>query len=162
MDVYILRHGESTFNVNHLDDTINCPLTSNGIKQSMALNDSSFSKHYSLIISSPLRRCLDTLKLSKLTFDDFEINDLFREIRSGCKSDLLNENEAIIIESEQEIKERITKINECLLKKKDLNLSNILIVTHADLIWNLTAYEVNGELFGKWLKNAELFHWKCI
>jgi broad specificity phosphatase PhoE len=158
MNIYFLRHAESTFNVNPLDDFIDCLLTPNGIQQSIDLNNS----HYSLIICSPLRRCIDTLKYSKITFDQFEINDLFREIRTGCKSDLLNENEMIFIENEEQIKQRIDQINSYLLDKKQLNISNILIITHADLVWNLTAHQINGELFGTWLNNAELFHWKQI
>jgi broad specificity phosphatase PhoE len=158
MDIYFLRHGESTFNLDPDNDTIDCPLTINGIEQANQLN----SSHYSLIICSPLRRCIETFKHSKITSDQFEINDLFREIRSGCKSDLLNENENILIENEQDIKQRISQINSYLLEKKQLNISNILIITHADLVWNLTANQINGELFGTWLNNTELFHWKQI
>ena len=162
MDIYFLRHAESTFNVNPSDDTFDCPLTSNGIQQSIHLDCSSLPNHYSLIICSPLRRCLDTFKFSKLTSDEFEINDLFREIRSGCQSDLLNENETIITEDEQQIKQRINQTNDYLLSKKQLNITNILIITHADLVWNLTAHQVNEEYFGTWLNNAQLFHWKQI
>ena len=158
MDIYFLRHGESTFNLDPDNDTIDCPLTINGIEQSNQLN----SSHYSLIICSPLRRCIETFKYSKLTSDQFEFNDLFREIRSGCKSDLLNENENILIENEEDIKQRISQINSYLLEKKQLNISNILIITHADLVWNLTAKQINEELFGTWLNNTELFHWKQI
>ena len=162
MNIYFLRHAESTFNVNPLDDTVDCPLTSKGTEQSLHLNRCLWPNHYSLIISSPLRRCLDTFKLLQVTYDEFEINDLFREIRSGYKSDLLNENETNLIENEQEIKQRINEINDYLLKKKQANISNVLIITHADLIWKLTSYEINGEYFGKWLNNAELYHWKQI
>ncbi|CAF3918760.1 unnamed protein product [Rotaria sp. Silwood1] len=115
MDIYIVRHGESRYNVNPLDDIINCPLTSYGIEQSIDLNKSSYPKHYSLIISSPLRRCLDTIKSSKITSDLFEINDLFREIYTGRKSDLLYDNEHIFIENEQLINERIKRINDLFI-----------------------------------------------
>jgi len=162
MDIYFLRHGQSTFNENPNNDFIDCSLTLNGIQQAMTIDLSSFPNHYSLIICSPLRRCIDTLKHSKLTYDQFEINHLFREIRSGCKSDLLNENENIIMENAEDIKTRINLIKNYLLEKKQLNISNILIITHADLVWNLTSYQIDGELFGTWLDNAQLFHWKQI
>ncbi|CAF3072557.1 unnamed protein product [Rotaria sp. Silwood2] len=162
MNIYIVRHGESIYNDNPLNDSIDCPLTSYGIEQSINLYNSSFPKHYSLIISSPLRRCLDTIKLSKISSDKFEINNLFREIYSGCKSDLLYDNETILIDNEQQIKQRIQQINDYLFKKKQFNISNILIVTHADLVWNLTSYEIDGEPFGTWLNNAQLFYWKQI
>ncbi|CAF1193848.1 unnamed protein product [Rotaria sordida] len=162
MYIYIVRHGESTYNANPLDDTIDCPLTSNGIEQSIKLNSSSYPNYYSLIVSSPLRRCLDTIKLSNISCDHFEINNLFREIYGGCKSDLLYDNETISIEDDQQIKQRIQLINYYLLEKKQSNISNILIVTHADLIWNLTSYQINEETFGTWLNNAEIFHWKQI
>lgn len=160
MEIYFLRHGESKYNANPLDDIIDCPLTSYGIEQSIKIKScfESYPKHYSLIICSPLRRCIDTIKLSGITFDEFEINNLFREINSGSKCDLLYENEPFLIENEQDIKERIIYINNYLIEKKSLNkYSTILIVTHADLIWYLTSYEINGELFGKWIDNAHLF-----
>jgi broad specificity phosphatase PhoE len=160
MDIYFLRHGQSTFNLDPKNDFIDCSLTLNGIEQSKSIDFSSFPKHYSLIICSPLRRCIETFNYSKITFDQFEINDLFREIRSGCQSDLLNENENIFIENEEEIKQRINQIKNYFLEKKQLNISNILIITHADLVWNLTAYQIDGENFGTWLNNAQLFHWK--
>jgi broad specificity phosphatase PhoE len=162
MDIYFLRHAESTFNIDPKKDFIDCRLTSIGIQQANQIDFSSFPNHYSLITCSPLRRCLETFKYSKLTSDQFEVNHLFREIRSGCQSDLLNENENILIENEQDLKQRINQINNYLLEKKQLNISNILIITHSDLVWNLTAHQINGESFGTWLKNAELFHWKQI
>lgn len=162
MDIYFLRHGQSTFNENPKNDLIDCSLTLNGIEQVKQIDLSSFPNHYSLVICSPLRRCLQTLQNSKLTYDQFEINDLFREIHSGCQSDLLNENENILIENEKDVQQRINKIKNYLLEKKQLNISNILIITHADLVWNLTSYDVNDELFGTWLNNAQLFHWKQI
>lgn len=162
MDIYFLRHGESVFNENPNNDLIDCSLTLNGIEQSKQIDFNSYPNHYSLIICSPLRRCIQTFENSKITFDQFEINDLFREIRSGCKSDLLNENENIIIENEEDIQLRINQINNYLIEKKQSNISNILIITHADLVWNLTSYIFNGESFGTWLNNAQLFHWKNI
>jgi broad specificity phosphatase PhoE len=162
MDIYFLRHGESLFNFDSKNDFIDCSLTLNGINQSKQIYFNEYPKHYSLIICSPLSRCIQTLKSSNITFEHLEINHLVREIYSGCQSDLLNENEKIFIENEEQIQQRINQINLYLLEKKQFNFSNILIITHADLVWNLTAKNVNGELFGTWLDNAQLFHWKQI
>jgi broad specificity phosphatase PhoE len=162
MDIYFLRHGESLFNLDNKNDFIDCSLTFNGISQSKQIDFNQYPKHYSLIICSPLSRCIQTFQHSNITYDQFEINDLFREIRSGCQSDLLNENENILIETDEQIQQRINQIHFYLSEKKQLNIQNILILTHADLIWNLTSKNINGELFGIWLNNAQLIHWKQI
>lgn len=159
MNVYFLRHGQSLFNFNNEDDQIDCSLTLLGIEQSKNIE----SKFFSLVICSPLSRCIQTLKHSKITFDSLQINHLVREIQSGCKSDLLNESEPIRFENEQEIQQRINDIHQYLVEIKDeFRGKDILIVSHADLIWNLTGREINGERFGSWLNNAELFHWKIF
>lgn len=162
MDVYFLRHGQSLFNLNENNDLIDCSLTSLGMEQSKTIEFHSHPKHYSLIISSPLSRCLQTFNHSNLTSDHFQINDLFREIQTGCKSDLLNENEEISIDTDEQIHQRIDQINNYLIELKDKNYQNILIISHGDLIWYLTSKEIHGELFGTWLNNCELFHWKKI
>ena len=159
MDVYFLRHGESLFNLNKNNDLIDCSLTSLGIEQSKTISN---PKHYSLIISSPLSRCLQTFDHSNLTCDHFQINHLFREIQTGFQSDLLNENEEVSIDSEEQIHQRIDQIKNYLIELKEKNYENILIISHADLIWYLTSKEIQGELFGNWLNNCELFHWKKI
>ena len=163
MNVYFLRHGQSVFNFDPSNDLLDCSLTPLGIEQSMEIDFNSSPKHYSLVICSPLSRCIQTFAHSSITFDSMEVNHLFREIQSACRSDLLDENESISIDTPEQIQTRIDQINSYLLELKDkLAGKNLLIVSHADLIWHLTAREFHGELFGTWLKNAELFHWKTI
>ena len=163
MNVYFLRHGQSLFNFDPSNDLIDCSLTELGIKQSIDIHFQSFPQHYSLVLCSPLSRCIQTLEYSNITFDSMEINHLFREIQSGCRSDLLNENESISIDTEQQIQQRIDQIHDYLFQIKDkFQGENLLIVSHADLIWHLTAKEIQGELFGTWLNNAELLHWKLF
>lgn len=162
MDIYFLRHAQSLYNADPSDDMIDCPLTDLGKKQATDLKETDYPKHYDLIVCSPLRRCLETLKYSTITYDQLEINDLFREIRSGCKSDLLNLEESVLIETEQDLQTRIDQINDYLTKKKSENLSNILLVTHSDLVWRLSSYDVEGEMFGIWLNNAQIYHWKKV
>lgn len=159
MDVYFLRHGQSLFNLNETNDIIDCPLSSLGIEQSKTIQLNSSPQHYSLIICSPLRRCLQTYSYSNFTSDRFEVNDLFREIQTGFRSDLLNENEQIHIDTDEEIRQRILQIENYLNELKE---KNVLIICHGDLVWYLTSKKIQGEFFGTWLNNCELFHWKTI
>lgn len=164
MKIYFLRHCESEFNANPLNDQINCSLTEQGIEQSLHIFDH-FEKginEFDLIISSPLRRCLETIKYSMIKDFPVEINYLFREIRQGSLCDLLNEKEEIRYETEKDIERRIGKIHEFLLEKKSKNVQSMLIVGHADLFFQLTSYQYEGETFGKWFRNGEILLWKIF
>lgn len=163
MKVYLLRHCESEFNANPSDDRIDCSLTERGIEQCQHLFDH-FEEEpsFDLIVSSPLRRCLDTIRYSSMKDVPVAINHLFREIRQGSLCDLLNEQEEIRHETDADIQRRVEQIDEFLLKSKSENIRSILIVGHADLFFQLTSYEYQGETFGKWLRNGEMLLWKTI
>ena len=146
MEIYLLRHAESLFNTGESDER-DVELSINGLSQAKLLTG-----HYDIIICSPLRRCLDTLKYSKITFDSLIIDPLVRE-RIVENSDLMV-NEIRGFEDEYELFERIKMF------KNKLNLmpndKRILIVGHSDYFWYLTSYTFAGLRFGKWIKNAEI------
>lgn len=160
MKIYLLRHCESLFNENEENDLINCSLTRTGIEQAKHLD--SMEKQFDLVICSPLYRSIQTFIYSNLSFLRLQINELFREIYLGCKSDLLYENELIPIDDDQSIRQTVENINQFLFNLTQFNYNNVLIVTHADLIWHLTSRQFNGETFGKWLNNGEMICWKQI
>lgn len=106
VNVYFIRHSESEFNVayhNYWDgkkeydpenivtdrnddyhlqmskkNLIDCGITKKGKKECKKI-----SGNYDLIISSPMRRCLETLEFSNIEYNkkDLIICDLFREIQ---------------------------------------------------------------------------------
>jgi len=162
MNIYLLRHCESLFNENETNDLINCSLSRRGIEQAKQINLNSIEKQFNLVICSPLYRSIQTFIYSTLSFQRLEVNNLFREIYLGCKSDLLHENESISIDTDESIRQRLEQIQRFLVNLKQFNYENVLIVTHADLVWNLTSREFDGETFGQWLQNGEVFFWKQI
>ena len=146
MEIYLLRHAESLFNIGESDER-DIELSINGISQAKLLTG-----YYDIIICSPLRRCLDTLNYSKITFDTLIIEPLVRE-QIVENSDLMV-NEIRGFETEFELLERIDMF------KNKLNLmpndKKILIIGHSDYFWHLTSYTFVGLRFGKWIKNAEI------
>ena len=88
MKISYLRHCESSFNVNPVNDDIDCSLTDWGIEQAKTIVNEMDDKSFDLIVCSPLKRCRETLFYSQIRSNQVEINELFREIRQGCRSDL--------------------------------------------------------------------------
>ncbi|CAF0734273.1 unnamed protein product [Didymodactylos carnosus] len=149
MHLYLMRHAESEQNVHPENDSVNCSLTLNGQKQAASLSD-----YYDLVLCSPLARCRQTLEYANIHYDQLIICNLIREVIT-CETDLLFEKEQEY-ETDFDVQKRIQLLNNYLNELKDEKKYNrVLLLSHSDLIWNLTAYEVDGELFGKWLNNAE-------
>ncbi len=127
--ITLIRHAESIYNKTMDNSLINCGLTDEGKIQSSKLE-----YNFDLIIVSPLKRALDTLKYSNITYKNLEISDLFREYKTnGCD---YFENEAIISETEEELYSRIKQAKQYI---STLNQSNIGVVTHGDFIWWFTS-----------------------
>ncbi|CAF1012229.1 unnamed protein product [Adineta steineri] len=169
MEVYLLRHAESEYNVDPVNnDFIDCSITSNGQQQAATLNVSQHS--FDLILCSPLRRCRQTVDYSSLlepsSNTKFEICYLLREqIKAKC--DLLEgeQTDILIEESDESVEKRINELNEYLETLKSTNFPNykkILLVSHADFLWNLTSHKIENEKFGTWLNNCELIYWKTF
>lgn len=147
MPIKFLRHCEAFHNINnnyyeHNDTS----LTPNGVDQAEKLTG-----HYDLILCSPMRRCKETLLYSNITHNKVYICNLFREYKThNC--DLMHSEEKEF-ESEFEILNRISLIDTYI---SDLPRDkNILIITHADLLWYLSSHVREDERFGTWIKNGE-------
>ena len=69
------------------------------------------------------------------------------------------ENEEIIFENENDVIERLNKIK-IYFKKLKLNEKRILILSHSDIIWNITKFKKGDEYFGNWLKNGEILEFE--
>ncbi|UJR15988.1 hypothetical protein I4U23_002907 [Adineta vaga] len=169
MEVYLLRHAESEFNVDPVNkDFIDCSITNNGQQQAASLDLTQHS--FDLILCSPLRRCRQTVEYSSLLKSTsppkFEICNLLRE-HIKEKSDLLEGEQTDVFqeETDESVEKRIHELNEYLSMLKLNNPSiyrKALLVSHSDFIWKLTSYEFENEKFGQWLKNCEMIFWKTF
>lgn len=145
MQITLLRHAESEFNVG-ISDEPDVDLTDKGRLQAASLTG-----HYDLVLCSPLRRCLETLTRSNITYDEFRIEPLLREQITN-QSDLLP-GETFELESEEHLLDRIEKITLSLKGER----GSILLVTHSDFIWYWSSHLYESERFGKHLGNAETY-----
>ena len=129
MEVYLLRHAESDYNVDPINkDFIDCSLTLNGQQQAAALNLSPHS--FDLILCSPLRRCRQTIDHSSLfqssSHAKLETCLLLRE-QLKAKCDLLEgeETEVLQEETEESVEKRVYELNEYLKMLKSTNSSQL-------------------------------------
>lgn len=143
-----MRHAESLFNINLSNDR-DVGLSDYGINQA-----SNITGYYDIVICSPLKRCIETLKYSNIKYDKLIIEPIVREvIKDNCDL-MINENEPY--ENENNVIKRIELFKQKLqLYKEQL----ILVLCHSDFIWYLTSYDINGERFGKYIDNAEVIEY---
>lgn len=169
MEIYLLRHAESEYNVDPVNnDLIDCSLTCQGEQQATALQLS--NHHFDLILCSPLHRCRQTVHYATLLQEtsrmNIEICFLLREqIKAKCDLLLDEGTEVLQEESNESVRTRVQELNnqlQWLRSTKCPPYKKILLVSHADFLWNLTSYEVGDERFGTWLANCELIFWKTL
>lgn len=143
--ITILRHCESIYNIDPESKEIDCGLTEVGIRKAFDIVGS-----YDLVICSPMLRCLQTLAYSQIEYKKIIMSDACREYKQKY-CDFL-EDESIIVETEEELLLRVAEFKKYIKSLKNLK---ILVISHADFLFWLTSYKVNGEVFGKWLDNGE-------
>ena len=137
--IHVLRHCEALHNISGIYD-YDTNLTSNGV-----LHAQSLCGDYDYIICSPLKRCIQTYKHSKINCIDGETNNNAREqILNIC--DMMTDIE--IPETFNDMMNRIYDLKEYLANKK-FNNKKILIVTHKHVISALSNNNIanadNGE-----------------
>jgi broad specificity phosphatase PhoE len=158
--VLFLRHCESIFNATGVDEkgffyllTLDCDLSEFGIQQAKQLR---LDVVFDVILCSPLKRCLSTLKYSSIQYKECKVENIFREYKLN-RCDFLENEDFSILETESELQERVDKIKE-YLKELNVKENSVLIISHSDLIWNITKEKKEEEYFGKWLKNGEIIN----
>ncbi len=119
--MFFCRHAESQGNIGIV--CVDAPLTPKGIEQAKTLGG-----HFDCVIVSPLRRTIETLHYSNITYDHLIINNHFRERIFASHDQLLLE--AVTVENDNEFFDRVNffKIQLEEYKKK---YSSILLIGHA-------------------------------
>lgn len=121
--VFFTRHAQSIANVSNYIG-IDAPLTLTGRQQAHLLNG-----HYDLIVISPLRRCVETLLYSGITYGKIIVNNNIREIINATGNILPNE-EYTGCESDHEFFARVEQFTKDL-EEYCKTYKKILIVSHA-------------------------------
>lgn len=143
MNLYVVRHGETIWNVEHkVQGITDIPLTNKGIKEAEELIDLIKSLNIDVVISSPLIRAKETAKIlvdSKLPINtddrikerDWGFNegaDIDSVDKWDCWDVILN-TKVQNIECIQDFMYRVSSfIEDIKIKYKD---KNVLVVTHS-------------------------------
>jgi len=157
----LIRHCESVFNVNQQSKKLNVPLSIKGRIHAQTLK---IPASVSRVVCSPLRRCLDTVKLSTLELvHQKEVQSLCREHRTD-PCDFLH-GESVETESEASVIRRVDEFKEWLREQHaaepQASRSMWAIVGHADFFFYFTGNLCtdDGEYYGQWLDNGQLLEW---
>lgn len=180
--VHLLRHCESLFNTGDDTASTDVPLSAKGEHQASKLTG-----EFDLVIVSPLRRAEQTLELSKIRWHQLcsqcylvrehvvDLCDVLSHERpsistsstSASSSQYFNADGTLRKESDAELAARVVAFKRFLsfVLAACPSVRSVLIVSHADFLWRLTARKIKGdddedELFGQWLDNGELYKWK--
>ncbi len=143
MNLYVVRHGKTIWNIeNRVQGISDIPLTDEGIKEAEQLQKLVESLNIDVVISSPLKRAVDTAKIivnSKLPINtDDRIKERSWGMNEGAKIDevdsidcwdvILN-TKVQNIESIQDFMYRVSDfIEDIKVRYKD---KNVLVVTHS-------------------------------
>lgn len=129
--VFFIRHAESTWNA-YGDLSKDAGITDKGVRQASLIEGK-----VSLVILSPLRRTKETLVHSKLHASTIMVSPLCREVRGGTPCDYLEDEDVTVIETEEEIQQRISDFKSYidLLSTK---YETIAIISHYCFISKIT------------------------
>lgn len=124
-----MRHAQSLYNAGYRIDIEDCELSPRGRESVVDITG-----HYDLIICSNMKRALQTLENSRITYTSLLISDLIREYkRASC--DFLK-NEDPIKESSHDLIDRVNAFKEFLFSLKNIN--TVLIISHRIFLYHLS------------------------
>ncbi len=156
MKIYIIRHGQTQYNLlGRLQGRLDIPLNENGRALAHVAGQSLKDVHFDAVISSPLRRALETAQIvlseNASTNCEIEIEPAIQEIDFGawegwiCKGDsceVPKDEFGLFMtdtfhyippqggETAQEICERTGAFLKRLMAREDLQDANVLVSTH--------------------------------
>lgn len=145
MSLYFLRHCQSRFNAG-LGDDYDVDLSDYGRDQALRIKGD-----FTMVLCSPLKRALNTLRLSQIKYDKLVMCHECREHKNVHKCDYF-QNEDRIEETEAQIRSRVRDFKKSLktylegMKEGE----SLLVVSHAwfiNRILKLDRYLDNGEIY---------------
>ena len=134
MSITLLRHCQSLYNEDHnkCEYLRNLDLSNYGQEIAKTLDG-----HYNLVIISHMKRTINTLKLSSITFDDIEINPICREHKKHISD--FTDTEDAILEDYNTFSKRVLRFREYLDSVIDSRPNiNILIIGHGGFFKELS------------------------
>ena len=172
MNIFFVRHGQSTGNVEKRLQTDDEPLTENGIEQAKNLKLVLDNFDFDLVFTSNMKRCVQT---SEIVFSNREIPMVYTENicekRNGdFEGQLVSEinwtkiNEQPFedrrIPNGETLKEVQVRARKFLDFLKYLNCDNILVVTHGTFIRMIlsvvTNVDIESIISNKQISNTEI------
>ena len=135
MNIYVLRHGQTDYNVQgKFQGQVDVPINETGKKQAKQIAKELENITFDVIFSSPLQRAIQTAKIvtnSDVIIDNRLIERSFGKLEGKYSINNYEERlEEFQIESIEHLNKRVYEfINEIIEKYKHCN--NILLTTHA-------------------------------
>lgn len=156
--VYFLRHGETTGNVNQTVQGLDDPLTDQGRKQALKIAERATSLSFDILYSSDAVRAKDTAaEISKATGKDVVLDKVFREIKRPTKFEgksrhdedfqkFLQEelenvsNDTWQVEDGEHFFTSVARVKRAVEMLESTPEESIMVVTHGHFLRYLTAY----------------------
>lgn len=174
MKLYIVRHGETSWNVKKLlQGKTGISLNENGIKQVKKLARKLPKNKIDICICSPLKRTLETANilysniikddlLIERDYGDFEGKSIDYDFISLLWDYKVNYHDHNV----ESIKECLERADKFLKKIKKYKGKNILIVSHVSFIkalhYNLIGYNENTDFLSFNSSNSELYEYEIL
>ena len=175
MNIYIVRHGQTDYNVNgRYGGRLDVPLNEVGRSQALEIKEQLKDIKFDKVYSSPLSRALETTKIitnNDIILDDRIIERSNGELEGKLKSEISelpdfndpNEkryNIESIIDFRNRIKDFLDDVT------SDTDSQNILIVTHAGVGIYMRCYfegePINGDYMVYKIKNCEVIKYDYV
>lgn len=169
MKVYIVRHGETSYNALKLYNSKEEDLNEVGISQAEQLKDKIKEIDFDIIISSPLIRTINTTNIINSNNKKVIIDDRIEERNPGNLSgqplsttnrdEYWNYNTIIQYGTSENIKSFFKRVYNFLDELKTKNYKTVLVVAHSGVSKAFSAYfeGINDGMFlNRGLKNCEI------
>ena len=169
MKLYLVRHGEATSNLDCVYNRVDDELTELGKKQANTLADLVSNIDYDVVISSPLKRCVETTTIINQKNKEVILDPALKERDAGSligtplvnsnREEYWNYNTTLVQGEYEDIKEFFKRISIFLDELKQKDYKSVLIVSHSGVSKAFNAYFNgigDGYFLNKGLSNCEI------